>query len=466
MLIPIILSGGVGSRLWPLSRKAHPKPFIRLDSGRSLLQETILRASRLPGIHQVITVSNPQLLFQTRDQYWNLEPPVWQQLALHFILEPFGRGTAPAAALAALWSEQQHGPDTLLLILPADHRIDKEAAFAEAVGRAAALAGDGAIVCFGITPGNPESGYGYIEHQGDKVLRFTEKPSVQQARAWMENRNVLWNSGMFCATAGCLLEELAAHCPKVLDAARNGLQQAGESRGERDTVTEIGARAFRAMPAESIDRGIMERTDNAAVVACDIGWDDIGRWSALCATLPVDEHGNRTRGQILQRASSDCILLSENRVLAALGLNGLLVVDTPDALLVARRDQEQEIRHIYQALEAQGGEAHEYHKTVERHWGSYTVLDSGAGYKVKRLEVRPDGQLSLQSHERRNEHWTVVSGVAAVTRGNEQFSLQANESTYIERRTRHRLENHQREPLLVIETQTGDYLGEDDIVRY
>lgn len=466
MLIPVILSGGVGSRLWPLSRKACPKPFIHLDSGHSLLQETILRASRLPDVNQVITVSNPQLLFQTRDQYWNLEPPVWQDLALHFILEPFGRGTAPAAALAALWSAQQHGPDTLLLILPADHRIDKEATFAEAVDQAAALARDGAIVCFGITPKRPESGYGYIEHEGNRVLHFAEKPPVQQARAYMENKSALWNAGMFCVTAGSLIKELTAHCPEVLDAARNGLQQASESRNERDTVSEIEARAFDAMPAESIDQGIMERTDNAAVVACDIGWDDIGSWSALCATLPMDEHGNRSRGQVLQRASSNCILLSENRVLAALGLNDLLVVDTPDALLVARRDQEQEIRHLYQALEAQGCEAHEYHQTVERHWGCYTVLDSGTGYKVKRLEVRPGGQLSLQSHERRNEHWTVVSGVATVTRGKEQFTLQTNESTYIERRTKHRLENHQREPLLVIETQTGDYLGEDDIVRY
>jgi len=461
-LTPVILSGGAGTRLWPLSRAAYPKPFIRPSGGLSLLQQAFLRGARQDGVERVLTVANRAHLFTTREHYLELgergdAPP---GIATGFILEPFARNTAAALALASLRIAAA-GADSLLLALPADHLITDDAAFTAAVARARELAAGGRIVVFGIPARAPESGYGYIEPRGEEVARFIEKPPPAQAREHVR-AGCLWNSGMFCAAAGALLAEMEAHCPDILQVARECIARAEAA----EDCIEIDAQAFEAMRAESFDRAVMEKTKRAAVVACDFGWSDIGSWSALSQLLPPDARGNRLEGDITAHECSDCIIKTEDRVIGALGLSNLLVIDTADALLVADKSKEQEVSLIYNALKQRRAEAHEYHRSVERQWGSYSVLDAGAGFKVKRLEVRPGKRLSLQSHEHRNEHWTVVAGEATVTNGDKTSTLRANQSAYIARRRKHRLANQTAQPLVVIEVQTGEYLGEDDIVRY
>ncbi|MDA8014888.1 MAG: mannose-1-phosphate guanylyltransferase/mannose-6-phosphate isomerase [Gammaproteobacteria bacterium] len=462
-LTPVILSGGAGTRLWPLSRGAHPKPFIRPQGGLSLLQQAFLRGARLGGVARVLTVANRAHLFTTRDHYRELAErgDMPRGVSAKFILEPFGRNTAAALALAAARIEAAEGADAILLALPADHLIADETAFASAVARAREWAADGRIVVFGVPARAPESGYGYIEARGEEVARFIEKPPPEKAREHVR-AGCLWNAGMFCAAAGALLAEMETHCPDIPRAARQCLKSAKVS----DDCVEIGEKAFAAMRAESFDRAVMEKTAAAAVVACDPGWSDIGSWSALSESLPPDPRGNRTEGDITALECGDCIIKTENRVIGALGLRNLLVIDTADALLVADKSREQEVSQIYDALKKRRAEAHEYHAGVERQWGSYTVLDSGPGFKVKRLEVRPGKRLSLQSHKHRNEHWTVVAGEATVTNGDETVTLRANQSAYIARTHKHRLANLTKKPLVVIEVQTGGYLGEDDIVRY
>ncbi|MGR3914810.1 MAG: mannose-1-phosphate guanylyltransferase/mannose-6-phosphate isomerase [Gammaproteobacteria bacterium] len=461
-LVPVILSGGAGTRLWPLSRGAHPKPFIRPHGDFSLLQQAFLRGARLDGVERVLTVANHAHLFTTRDHYLELgergDAPAG--VTADFILEPFARNTAAALALASLRIHAADA-DALLLALPADHLITDEAAFTAAVARARELAAGGRIVVFGIPARAPISGYGYIEARGCDVARFIEKPPRAQAREYVR-AGCLWNSGMFCAAAGALLAEMEAHCPDILRVARECIARAA---AEADCI-EINAHTFEAMRAESFDRAVMEKTKRAAVVACDIGWSDIGSWSALSQSLPPDPRGNRIEGDVTAHECSDCIIKTDNRVIGALGLSNLLIIDTADALLVADKNREQDVSQIYNALKQRRSEAHEYHRNVERQWGSYSVLDAGAGFKVKRLEVRPGKRLSLQSHEHRNEHWTVVAGEATVTCGDKTSTLRPNESAYIARRQQHRLANQTAQPLVVIEVQTGEYLGEDDIVRY
>ncbi len=474
MLIPTIISGGAGARLWPLSRRLHPKSFLRPHGGHSLLQHAFLRAAKLPGVDTVLTITGRELLHTTRDHYWGIRAE-HADLSTHFILEPFARNTAAAAALAAVWCAQRHGEDAVLLIMPADHMMTDAAAFAAAVATAELRAQDGKIVMFGIAPRAAESGYGYIEHRAGEVLRFIEKPPTHKAREYLDAGGFLWNSGMFCATAGVLLAEMATHCADILATARQCLaadQLTGESATEStksataSDCTDISAESFAAMRAISLDHALMEHTAAAAVVACDPGWSDIGSWRALTADAPADADGNRITGEVIAHDSENCTIQSDNRVIGAVGLRNLLIIDTPDALLVADRARDQEVKHIYAALKARQSEAGESHRRVERQWGAYTVLDAGAGFKVKRLEVRPGGQLSLQSHLHRSEHWTVVLGVAQVTRGEVVSALQPNQSTYIAPQQKHRLENPAATPLVVIEVQMGDYLGEDDIVRY
>lgn len=459
--LPVILSGGAGTRLWPLSRSTHPKPFLRAHGDLSLLQQTFLRAARLDDAARILTVTNREHLFTTRDHYLELRErgdtaKVTRAMKTEFLLEPFARNTAAALALAAL-----HGGDAMLLALPADHLIADQTAFAGAVTRARKLAASGRIVVFGIPARAPECGYGYIEARGEEVTRFIEKPQLQQAREYAA-AGYLWNSGMFCAAAETLRSEMQTHCPDILQAAQQCIDAA---EAPQDCI-EIRDEHFQNMRAESFDRAVMEKTRNAAVVACDPGWNDIGSWSALCETMPADARGNRSEGDVTAIDCGGCIIKTENRVIGALGLQDLLVIDTPDALLVAAKDREQQVSKIYESLKQRNIEAHACHLSVERQWGSFRVLDSGENFKVKRLEVRPGKRLSLQSHEHRNEHWTVVVGEASVVNGDAQLTLRANQSTYIPRRTKHRLANETNAPLAVIEVQTGAYLGEDDIVRY
>lgn len=464
-LIPTILCGGAGSRLWPVSRALHPKPFIELADGESLLQKAFLRGARLPGVEEVLTVTNRELLFQTEDAYDAVMGKLGHAPRTDFILEPCGRNTAAAIAAACLQAQKTHGDEAQLLVLAADHLIEDQAAFEAAVERAGELAAEGGLVTFGIRPDRPETGYGYIEADGERVVQFVEKPSLERAEAYLEAGRFLWNSGMFCFRVGTMLDELEAHSPEILESVRECLSASREARGERFSHLELDAAIFARVPEESIDYAVMENTGRGAVVACEIGWSDIGSWSSLGEMSAADEQGNRVEGEALIHDTQGCFIRSEDRLVGAVGVENLIVVDTPDALLVADSSRAQDVKHLYAELKERDHEAHRLHRTVYRPWGSYTILDEAERYKIKRLAVKPGGRLSLQKHHHRSEHWVVVRGVARVTNEDEVIELQRNESTFIPAGHIHRLENPGVVDLVIIEVQSGEYLGEDDIVR-
>ena len=462
-LIPTILCGGAGSRLWPVSRERHPKPFIRLADGQSLLQKAFLRGAALADVQEVLTVTNRELYFKTEDEFREVNE---NKLATSFILEPFGRNTAAAIAAAALHVAATHGEDALMLVLAADHLIVDQQAFAAAVDAASALARNGKLVTFGIRPDAPETGYGYIEADGNKVLRFIEKPSLDKARDYLESGRFLWNSGMFCFSAAAMLRAMEAHCPDILSATKACLQQSRVAEGKRFTQLELQADSFADVREESIDYAVMEKSSEVAVVPCDIGWSDIGSWTAIGNLTEADAEGNRIEGEVLLHDVSNCYIQSRDRLVGAVGVDNLVIIDTPDALLVADRSRAQDVKHIYAKLKASGHEAHQLHRTVHRPWGTYTVLEDGPRFKIKRIEVKPGASLSLQMHHHRSEHWIVVSGMAKVVNGDKELFVNTNESTFIPAAHKHRLENPGVLDLVMIEVQSGEYLGEDDIVRF
>ena len=462
-LIPAILCGGAGSRLWPVSRELHPKPFIRLADGQSLLQKAFLRGATLPGVTEVLTVTNRELFFKTQDEFREVNKA---QLATSFILEPFGRNTAAAIAAAALHAVQAHGDDALLLVLAADHLIADQEAFANAVAQAAALAQKGKLVTFGIQPDAPETGYGYIEADGNQVLRFVEKPSLEKAREYVDSGRFLWNSGMFCFQAGTMLQAMQQHCPDILAATQLCMAQSRRAEGKDLVELELDSSSFAQVPDNSIDYAVMEQSDQVAVVPCTIGWSDIGSWTALGDLSAADSSGNRIDGEALLHDVSNCYIQSNNRVIGAVGVDNLIIVDTPDALLVADKARAQDVKHLYKKLKADGHDAHKHHLTMHRPWGTYTVLEEDPAYKIKRIEVKPGASLSLQMHHHRSEHWIVVSGMARVVNGDSELFVNTNESTYIPAGHKHRLENPGILNLVMIEVQSGQYLGEDDIVRF
>ena len=463
LLVPTILCGGAGSRLWPVSRETHPKPFIRLADGQSLLQKAFLRGAQLPGVGKVLTVTNRDLFFKTEDEYREVNAG---GVATSFILEPFGRNTAPAIAAAALQVAKEHGEQAILLVLAADHLISDAPAFQQAVLQATALAAAGKLVTFGIQPDAPETGYGYIEAEGNAVLRFVEKPSLEKAQQYLASGRFLWNSGMFCFSAGTLLAEMQKHCPAILEATRACMSQARLATGAGFAQVELEPQAFAHVPDDSIDYAVMEKSDRVAVVPCSIGWSDIGSWDALGDLNAADANGNRVLGQAQLHNTHNCTIQSEHRLVGAVGVDNLIIIDTSDALLVASKASAQDVKHIYAGLKALGHEAHKLHRTVHRPWGTYTVLEEGAGYKMKRIEVKPGASLSLQMHHHRSEHWVVVSGTAVVVNGDKEITLQPNESTFIPAGHKHRLKNPGVVDIVMIEVQTGSYLGEDDIVRF
>lgn len=461
--IPVIISGGSGSRLWPLSREAHPKPFIELPDGGTLIGKTYARASRLEGANEILTVTNRDFLFLTLDAYADADARAIENT---FLLEPTGRDTAPAIALAALQAAALHGAETMLLIMPADHLIEDEAAFAQAVARAQLLARKDRIVTFGIVPDHPETGFGYIETMGEDVLRFVEKPDAETAETYVHSGRYYWNSGMFCFKAGTMLDAMHEHAPDVLAGAKNALEHSRRGLNGETRTLEIPLDQFAATPAISIDYAVMEKARNIACIPVACGWSDIGSWSTMADLLPADANGNRLRGDTVIEDTTDSFVLSEDRLVSLIGVHDLLVVDTPDALLVAHRDKAQDVRKVFNRLRDQGHEAAKLHRTAHRPWGTYTVLEEGDGFKIKRIEVKPGRRLSLQAHHHRSEHWIVVSGTAKVTNGEREILLTNNQSTYIPCGFKHRLENPGILPLVLIEVQSGEYLGEDDIVRF
>ena len=467
MLIPVILSGGSGTRLWPVSRSAYPKPFMRLADGESLLAKTLARARSVAGEAPVLTVTGRDYYFLSRDAY--AEVPGASLDRLPFLLEPAGRNTAPAIVLAALYAREHLAADAVLIVLPADHLIRDTAAFGADVRRAEALAHDGWLVTFGIPPTAPETGFGYIRmgeaiagREGRRIDAFVEKPDRATAAEYLASGEYVWNSGMFCFRADALLDTAKTTCPDVYAAAL--ACYAGAT--SYDSPLEFPRDTFLAQPDISIDYAVMERASRRAVVPARFDWSDIGSWKAVSELeSESDEQGNRVRGQAILIEARNCYIQSDRRLVAAVGVQDLVVVDTGDAVLVADRDRAQQVKLVVDRLRAERHDSATHHQTVHRPWGSFTVLEDAPDAKVKRLVVKPGQVLSLQYHHRRSEHWTVVRGVARVRIGEREFDLHANESAYIPMHTVHRLENPTAEDIHLIEVQCGDYFGEDDIVR-
>jgi mannose-1-phosphate guanylyltransferase/mannose-6-phosphate isomerase len=463
MLIPLILSGGSGTRLWPVSRKNLPKQFLALAGNGTLFQQTLTRTRQLPGVAAPIVVASEDHRFLAADQL--LEIGIQDAT---IVLEPLARNTAPAIALGALQA-QQRDPDALLLVLPADHLIGDTTAFVAAVTQAMPLAEQDWLVTFGIRPDRPETGFGYIRRAeaigggAYRVEQFVEKPDQATAESYLADGSYDWNSGMFLFKASRYLEELAVHAPAMLAAVREAHANAS---ADLDFVR-IDHDSFARVPDNSIDYAVMEKTRHAAVIPVSCAWSDIGSWSALWLTGDKDAEGNLREGDTLSIDSRNSLLRSHDRhLLATVGIDDLIVVTTPDATLVAHRDAAQEVKQIVEQLKASGRSEHSLHRVVHRPWGSYDSLEAGDRFQVKRIVVKPGAALSLQKHHHRAEHWIVVSGTAEVTCDERVFLLGENQSTFIPLGSKHRLRNPGKVSLELIEVQSGSYLGEDDIVRY
>ncbi len=473
MLIPVILSGGSGTRLWPLSRELYPKQLLPLVGERTMLQETAARLTGLDDLGAPIVVCNDSHRFMVAEQMRE-----FGVAAQAIILEPVGRNTAPAVAVAALVAlekskgkEKSKGAsgdaDPVLLVLPADHVIRNVAAFQSAVQAGLAAANAGKLVTFGVVPDRPETGYGYIRREKGAgpayaVAEFVEKPDAATAEKYVASGDYFWNSGMFMFRARAFLGELKADAPAILSACEDAVAAA-----KRDLdFTRLPTAEFGACPSDSIDYAVMEKTHAAVVVPLDAGWSDVGSWSALQDALPTDAQGNVTAGDVIVEDAQGCYLHATSRMIAAVGLRDHVVVETKDAVLVAPRDRVQDVKQLVSKLKVQGRYETSLHREVFRPWGSYDSIDNGDRFQVKRLVVKPGASMSLQLHHHRAEHWIVVTGTARITRGEETFLLGENESTYIPLGTKHRIENPGMVPLHIIEVQSGSYLGEDDIVRF
>jgi mannose-1-phosphate guanylyltransferase/mannose-6-phosphate isomerase len=462
-LIPVILSGGSGSRLWPLSREHYPKPLLPLTSDHSLLQDTASRLDGLPELGDAVYVCNEEHRFLVAEQV-----AAMGRTPATIILEPEGRNTAPALTLAALYLSRSD-PDSLMVVMPADHVITQREAFLEAVRTGCGPAWAGSLVTFGVVPDTPETGYGYIKRDAElegarafSVARFVEKPDLEAATRYMNDGNYYWNSGIFLMRTRRWLEEIGHFRPDILEACRAAME-----RGIEDSdFYRVHRPAFLVCPSDSIDYAVMEKTANAAVVPFSAGWSDVGAWSALWNVCPRNTDGNVIQGDVIAEDTHNALLFAQSRCLATVGIHDVIVVETADAVLVASKERAQDVKNIVNVLKSRKREECKVHRRVYRPWGSYEGIDAGPRFQVKRLTVKPGASLSLQMHHHRAEHWVVVKGTARVTCGENVFNLHENESTYIPVGEKHRLENPGNIPLEIIEIQSGSYLGEDDIVRF
>lgn len=457
---PIILAGGTGSRLWPLSREMYPKQLLCLTGENSLLQATLERIRAIPGMLPPVIVVGEEHRFITRSQTEELE--IFEDYTI--LLEPVGRNTAPAISGAVEFvRSSQERDDQIVLVLPADHLIREVEAFEIAVLEAARRAEKGAIVTFGIEPNRPETGYGYIERgDGDKVLSFIEKPALATARQYMAEGNYYWNSGMFAFACGAFNQEMERYAPDILSCMVQAVAD-----GSRDgRFFRFSSDSMEKCPEDSIDYSLMEKTDRAVVLGANLGWSDIGSWQALYDVLEKDEDGNVTQGDVLLEDTRNSFVRAEDMMVAAVGLEDTLVVETSDAILVAPLSRSQDVKKIVHTLKQENREEFKLHRTVYRPWGNYSVLSIEPRYQIKRITVNPGEKLSLQMHHHRHEHWVVVKGTARITNGEMDTLLHEDQSTYIPAGNMHRLENPGVIPLVLIEVQIGSYLGEDDIVRY
>lgn len=463
-LVPIILCGGSGTRMWPLSRSAYPKQYLALHGQQTLVQQTAARLDGLANVAAPIIITNNEQRFLVAEQM--LAAGIQPQAML---LEPVGRNTAPAVAVAA-WQALQHDANAVLLVLPSDHVIQHSQVFQALVQQALPAAQAGQLVTFGIAPDSPHTGYGYIQ-RGQAlaevdglfaVAAFVEKPDLARAQAFVADGGYYWNSGMFLFRADAYLRELQQLQPAIYQYSQQAFEQA-----QRDLdFVRLDATAFAVCPSDSIDYAVMEKTAKAAVVpAAGLGWSDIGSWSALADITPQDANGNAVQGDVLQHATSGCYVRAESRLVATVGVQDLVVVETADAVLVAHKSQVQDVKKIVEQLAAAGRSEAVFHQRVNRPWGWYEGLAMGERFQVKRIQVKPGSSLSLQLHHHRAEHWVVVKGTALITNGDSELLLSENQSTYIPLGTVHRLVNPGRIPLEIVEVQSGSYLGEDDIVR-
>lgn len=460
-IIPVIMAGGCGSRLWPLSRTLHPKQFLKLTSDFSLLQETVRRLEGLTTIKPLV-ICNEEHRFVVAEQLREVD-----QLGT-IILEPVGRNTAPAIALAAIEVLKKQNPDTLILVLAADHAIEKTSVFQQVVRAASARAKVNDLVTFGIVPDHPETGYGYIRRgdplsdAGFEVAEFVEKPDQHQAQHYIESGDYFWNSGMFLFKPERYLEELEKFRPDILLACQEAMATV---QPDLDFIR-IDRTAFSQCSDESIDYAVMEKTDSAVVVPMGAGWSDIGSWSALWEVSEKDEFSNTVRGDAITHETRNCYINAQDKLVATVGLDNIVVVETKDAVLVAQKDKVQDIKKVVETLKSNDRPEVDLHREVFRPWGKYDSIDTGSRYQVKHITVKPGEKLSIQMHHHRAEHWIVVSGTAKVTKGKDVFLLTENESTYIPVGEVHALENPGKVQLELIEVQSGSYLGEDDIVRF
>ncbi len=446
----VILCGGSGTRLWPVSRSLYPKQFVKIFGEHSLFQKTILRNASLASSFSVVI---------NQDQYFmGLDQAEETGVAANrkFILEPTGRNTAPAIALAALAAR----PDEVLLVVPSDHLIDKQSDYEEAVRKAEELAIKGKLVTFGIKPGYAETGYGYIESNGLEVKSFKEKPDAKTAEEYVRAGNYFWNSGMFCMKAGVFLEELQILAPDIFESCLRAFTNA-----KSDTALRISLEDMKAIRSESIDYAVMEKSKKVNVIPADIGWSDLGSFDSLYDTLPKDKEGNTVSQNVIHISSKNNLVIGGKRLISTIDVNDLIIVDTADALVIAQKGSTQKVKELVGLVKKHNPEMTEVHTTAHRPWGTYTILEENAGYKVKQITVRPGAKLSYQYHHHRSEHWIVVRGIASITIDDKSFELKANESTYIPKEAKHRLANLQNDELVIIEAQVGEYLGEDDIVR-
>lgn len=472
LIVPVILSGGSGSRLWPLSRALRPKQFLGLTDEHTLFQLTLKRLQGLVAPLAPIVVANDDHRFLVAEQVKEMGIN-----AKALILEPVARNTAPAIAAAAL-AAQAGGEDPVLLILPSDHVFQDTDAFHRAIAAGHKAAADGAMVTFGIVPNAPETGYGYIKAgqaqdptprsavassmQARPVQAFVEKPSLETAKRYLASGEYFWNSGMFMCKASTYLEELAAHNSGMLAACKEALAKA---KKDLDFIR-LDKDAFASSPSDSIDYAVMEKTSRAVLVPLDAGWSDVGAWSAVWQVLPQDANGNATRGDVVIESSKNCYVHADYRLVSLLGLEDVVVIETSDAVLVAHKDKAQDVKKLVDRLKAEKRSEVEVHREVFRPWGSYDSIDNGERYQVKRITVKPGAGLSLQMHHHRAEHWIVVKGTAKVRLGEKDVLLSENQSIYIPVGEKHSLQNPGKVDLELIEVQSGSYLGEDDIVRF
>jgi len=449
----IILCGGSGTRLWPISRTLMPKQFVKLFENKSLFQLTVERNSKV--CDKNFLVSNAEQYFLAIDQLE--ENSTFNIKNSTFLLEPVGRNTAPAIALACMALDKEE----IVLVTPSDHLIKDEAEYEKVLVKAKGLANEDNLVTFGITPTFAETGFGYIEANGLDVKAFHEKPDFDTATKYLKARNYYWNSGMFCFKAGIFLEELKKYSPEVYETSQSAF-----SNAKKEGVTRIKYEDMLAIPEDSIDYAVMEKSQKVKVVPSNIDWSDVGSFDALHEELPKDVNNNTINKNYISIDSKNNLIYGSQRKIATVDIENLIIVDTGDALLISKKGSSQKVKKVVEKLKASNSELHNIHLTGHRPWGTYTVLEDQAGYKIKRIEVKPGKRLSLQKHFHRNEHWIVVSGTATVTVGEETKLLRPNESTYIKMGEVHRLENKGKIPVVLIEAQVGEYTGEDDIVRY